>query len=108
MLKVRTRSMHRALCIAEILARVFGLLEAGSNARNARVCKQWMDLALDAVWKAADPGVFRSLAPMEISNQSDANRAKALVSICYPHINLVVDLRLTSPSLLDFPFRAYS
>lgn len=55
--------MHHVLGIAEILASIFGLLDRGSNAMNARVCKQWTEVALDVVWKSAKPAVFRSLAP---------------------------------------------
>lgn len=59
--------MHRVLAIQEILLNVFGFLGQGSNANNAQVCRQWSDIALDAAWKAVDPAVFRSLAPMSAS-----------------------------------------
>lgn len=56
-------TMHHVLDIAEILRHIFSLLEQDDNARNARVCKQWTDIAIDFAWEDAHPGVFRSLAP---------------------------------------------
>lgn len=38
----------------ELLLRVFSLLDRPSNARNARVCKTWMEGALDEVWRELD------------------------------------------------------
>lgn len=56
--------MHRVLSIPEILMEIFRSLESDSNARNARVCRQWTDPALDETWRVAEPDLFRSLAPM--------------------------------------------
>lgn len=71
--------MHRALTIVEILAAIFGLLESDSNARNARVCRAWSDEALANVWRAVEPGVFRSLASMKVSGISYDGTVKLLV-----------------------------
>lgn len=60
---IRIPTMHHVLGIAEILRCIFSLLDQDDNARNARVCKHWTDIALDFAWKHAHPGVFRSLAP---------------------------------------------
>lgn len=73
--------MHRVLLISEILASVFASLAPDSNARNARVCSQWRDTALDAIWRAAHPGIFRSLVPTIISTELDPYGAKALVTM---------------------------
>lgn len=71
--------MHRALAIVEILGTIFGLLQSDSNARNARVCRAWSDEALQNVWRAVQPGVFRSLASMKVSGISYDGAVKLLV-----------------------------
>lgn len=75
--------MHRALIIPEILQVIFEGLEPGSNTLNAQVCKDWLNIALDAVWKEAEPKIFLSLAPAEIS----ADEVPEIVSdqaLCFP------------------------
>ncbi|KAI0064027.1 hypothetical protein BV25DRAFT_1823528 [Artomyces pyxidatus] len=44
-------STDRALVLPEILARVFGALDAQSNVSNAVVCKTWSEAALDELWR---------------------------------------------------------
>lgn len=59
---------HRALELGpELLSTVFGLLDRQSNAANARVCKVWCDVALDALWMHVDDlfRLFAILAPLE-------------------------------------------
>ena len=45
---------------------IFGVLDLPSNTVNARVCKQWSDIALDILWKEIDDLylLFRILAPL--------------------------------------------
>ncbi|KAG5650157.1 hypothetical protein H0H81_000512 [Sphagnurus paluster] len=59
----------RALVIPELLDMVFQYLDDASNASNARVCKQWSELALDTLWKeVTEPyHLFSLLAPMTCS-----------------------------------------
>lgn len=63
--------MHRALSIPEILLQIFRNLDKPSNANNARVCRAWINFALDQVWRVVDLGVFRSLAPMVPSSEDE-------------------------------------
>ena len=58
--------MHRVLRIPELLQIVFGTLDLPSNTVNARVCKQWSDIALDKLWREVDDLylLFRILAPL--------------------------------------------
>ncbi|KAI0062002.1 hypothetical protein BV25DRAFT_1825869 [Artomyces pyxidatus] len=46
--------MHDPLQLPDILAVIFGLLDASSNASNALVCKRWSDIALDELWRELD------------------------------------------------------
>ena len=58
--------MHRVLRIPELLQMIFGILDLPSNAMNARVCKQWSDIALDILWREIDELyiLFRILVPL--------------------------------------------
>ncbi|KAI0643505.1 hypothetical protein C8Q79DRAFT_184910 [Trametes meyenii] len=58
---------QRVLAIPEILELVFSFLEAKDNARCARVCKGWSDIALDTLWHEVDNlrRLFGLLAPVE-------------------------------------------
>ena len=58
--------MHRVLRIPELLQIIFGILDLPSNRVNARVCKQWSDIALDILWREIDDiyFLFRILAPL--------------------------------------------
>ena len=46
---------------------IFGVLDLPSNAMNARVCKQWSDIALDMLWREIDDLylLFSILAPLK-------------------------------------------
>jgi len=61
--------MHRVLRIPELLQMIFGVLDLPSNTVNARVCKQWSDIALDMLWREVDGLhiLFRILAPLIIT-----------------------------------------
>lgn len=74
--------MHRVLTIAEILRTIFSFLDKPSNARNARIRKDWSPVALDHVWAEAEPDIFRSLCPMDIteSHPGGDSHTKILVS----------------------------
>ena len=58
--------MHRVLRIPELLQIIFSILDLPSNTVNARVCKQWSDIALDILWREIDDLylLFRILAPL--------------------------------------------
>lgn len=76
-------AMHHALNVSEILRSIFVQLKRDSNARNARVCKQWSDVALDITWAVVAPEVFRALAPMIVSADDDDDDFEVLVSDRY-------------------------
>ncbi|KIJ94186.1 hypothetical protein K443DRAFT_683973 [Laccaria amethystina LaAM-08-1] len=61
-----TPTTHRVLCIPELLTMIFRFLSRESNAENARVCRRWSDIALDALWRVVDdpPRLFGLLAPL--------------------------------------------
>ncbi|KAH9474987.1 hypothetical protein JR316_0012086 [Psilocybe cubensis] len=65
--------MHRVLNIPELLDMVFSFLEPPSNAVNARVCRRWSEIALDALWKDVRDLelLFGLLAPLRISGGKD-------------------------------------
>jgi F-box-like len=58
--------MHRVLRIPELLQMVFGVLDLPSNTVNARVCKQWSDIALEMLWRDVDDLylLLKILAPL--------------------------------------------
>lgn len=47
-------STHRVLGIHELLDMIFGFLDSQSNVVNAQVCKQWLDIAMDVLWRDID------------------------------------------------------
>lgn len=61
-------AVKRCLEIPELLREIFNLLDKGSNAINARVSRQWSELALDILWCDVANGDFYNLlqilAPM--------------------------------------------
>lgn len=65
--------MHRVLAIPELLDMIFGFLDEGSNASNARVSKQWSDIALDTLWRDVSDlhRLFGLLAPLEKCSDGD-------------------------------------
>ncbi|KAJ3500467.1 hypothetical protein NLJ89_g9781 [Agrocybe chaxingu] len=58
--------MYRVLYIPELLDMIFGMLDPDSNSNNARVCRQWSEIALDSLWKDVDrlERLFGALAPL--------------------------------------------
>ncbi|KAI0738351.1 hypothetical protein C8Q80DRAFT_1347940 [Daedaleopsis nitida] len=74
----RTPSLYgtitqRVLNIPELLELIFSFLEVSDNARNARVCKSWTEVALDLLWREVDhlPRLLRILAPIEECDEED-------------------------------------
>jgi F-box-like len=59
-------TMHRVLGIPELLDMVFRFLDDASNASNARVCRQWSEIALDMLWRDVNDlyRLFGLLAPL--------------------------------------------
>ncbi|KAG6832769.1 hypothetical protein H0H87_000422 [Tephrocybe sp. NHM501043] len=64
--------MSRVLAIPELLDMVFQFLDEASNASNARVSKQWSEMALDVLWKEVTSlhRLFGLLASLEKSGSS--------------------------------------
>lgn len=64
--------MHRVLRIPELLQMVFAVSDPRSNTVNARVCKQWSDIALDILWREIDELdiLFEILAPFKMVEAS--------------------------------------
>ncbi|KAF9459585.1 hypothetical protein BDZ94DRAFT_1122490, partial [Collybia nuda] len=64
---------------------VFNFLDDASNARNARVCQQWNEIALDILWHDAQNlyCLFNLLSPLELS--SDSRRFKVFSVTPTPH-----------------------
>ncbi|CAA7266668.1 unnamed protein product [Cyclocybe aegerita] len=58
--------MYRVLYIPELLDMIFGMLDHDSNSNNARVCRQWSEIALDSLWRDVDQleRLFGVLAPL--------------------------------------------
>jgi len=59
-------AMQRVMCIPELLDLVFNMLDRSSNAKMARVCKEWSSVALDVLWREVDDlhHLFSLLAPL--------------------------------------------
>ena len=68
-----TSNMHRVLCIPELLDMVFRFLDDASNASNARVCRQWSEIALDTLWRDVDDlyRLFGLLAPLRKADDQE-------------------------------------
>ncbi|KAF8068083.1 hypothetical protein FPV67DRAFT_1669950 [Lyophyllum atratum] len=69
-----TSKTLRVLAISELLDIIFRFLDDASNTSNARVCKQWSELALDALWKDVRDlrRLFSLLAPLEAITVDEA------------------------------------
>jgi len=63
-------TVHRVLGIPELLDMIFRFLDDASNASNARVSRQWSEIALDTLWRDVnDPyRLFGLLAPLQKSD----------------------------------------
>ncbi|RDB16527.1 hypothetical protein Hypma_002894 [Hypsizygus marmoreus] len=59
--------VHRVLDIPELLDMILRFLDDASNASNARVCKQWSEMALDILWHDVRDlhRLFGLLAPLQ-------------------------------------------
>ncbi|TRM67010.1 hypothetical protein BD626DRAFT_167728 [Schizophyllum amplum] len=64
----------RVLQIPEILDIMIGFLEQNEHPACALVCRQWSEIALDALWRLVDdlPRLFGILAPLTKQNASNA------------------------------------
>lgn len=60
---------HRILSIPELINEIFGFLDDASNARNARVSRQWHEIALDSLWHDVKNlyHLFNCLSPLEMT-----------------------------------------
>ena len=60
---------HHVLGIPELLSLTFSFLPNSSLTNCARVCKSWMDPALNELWKVLESPfpAFELLAPLELS-----------------------------------------
>jgi hypothetical protein len=67
-------AMHRVLGIPELLDMIFRFLDDASNASNARVCRQWSEIALDTLWKDVNDlyRLFGLLAPLRKAEGHDS------------------------------------
>ncbi|KAG6865690.1 hypothetical protein C0991_000304 [Blastosporella zonata] len=74
--------MSRVLAISELLDMVFQFLDDTSNASNARVSKQWSELALDVLWKEVSNlrRLFALLAPLEKTSSGSYKFVRPLES----------------------------
>jgi F-box-like len=63
---ITASTTHRALRIPELLDMIFRFLDDASNASNARVCRQWSEIALDTLWRDVNDffRLFGLLAPL--------------------------------------------
>jgi hypothetical protein len=52
---------------------IFGILDLPSNTVNARVCKQWSDIALDILWREIDDlyFLFQILSPLKEMDEDE-------------------------------------
>lgn len=64
---------QQVLGTPELLHKIFRYLGPSSNAKNARVCLEWHESALDVLWYHAEGlyNILNILAPMEKSDEDD-------------------------------------
>ena len=67
-------SGHRALFVPDILLDIIGLLSSGQATQTARVCKAWLGISLDVVWKGPVPlqSLIGVLAPLALQAVTDS------------------------------------
>ncbi len=75
----------------EILDNIFSFCEEDDAARSARVCKNWMDVALDHAWHDLDVEGFiylcKILAPLGVvPGQTESAESSVLCMACILHI----------------------
>ena len=73
----------RVLFFPEILDIIFSFLDPRSNANNARVCRQWSEVALDTLWYEVYGlhKLFALLAPLR-KRRNESVRAHSRPIIC--------------------------
>jgi hypothetical protein len=66
-MSITNSTTHRVLCIPELLDMIFGFLDPPSNVENAQVCRTWLNVALDVLWKEVESPrrLFGLLAPLK-------------------------------------------
>jgi hypothetical protein len=118
---------NRALRIPELLINIFDLLDKPSNANNARVCKQWSDIAFGCLWSEVDNicHLFNKLAPLPlwydgqryVSDSANLEDPAKLFKTDYPDFSVlrcrskhppmegVRDVHPTCPTTFLFPIR---
>lgn len=69
-----SRSGHRALFVPDILLDIIGLLSSSQATQTARVCKAWLGISLDVVWKGpvALQALVAVLAPLALQAVTDS------------------------------------
>jgi hypothetical protein len=78
------RQLHRALLIPELLNNILSLMDRDESAVNARVCKQWSDIALDLIWREV-VGLARLLELLKPGyNRNHRFNVRHLFSECSP------------------------
>lgn len=65
----RQTAMERTLSISEVLDRVLSFNDRADSSRCACVCKAWLEVALDHVWREVDTvkALFQLLGTLERS-----------------------------------------
>lgn len=65
-------AMAQALGIPELLNEIFKFLDKPSNARNARVCREWCDVALDFLWRDVNSihRILNCLSPLVLKEDN--------------------------------------
>lgn len=63
------------LSTPELLDNIFSRLTRDDNASNARVCKTWLDVSRDHIWRVVETPcqLFRLLVPIVCPSSSDGN-----------------------------------
>ncbi|KAF5328409.1 hypothetical protein D9619_013304 [Psilocybe cf. subviscida] len=69
----RVSTALRVVCVTELVDIIFSFLDGPDNARNARVCKTWSNIALKIIWEEVDDlvALFSILSPMVAGNQPE-------------------------------------
>lgn len=64
----RVTRPHRAIFIPDILLDILGQLSSKHAAQTARVCKAWLEISLDVVWKGPVglQSLITLLAPLDL------------------------------------------
>lgn len=74
---------HRAILIPELVAEILDPLSASQATKTARVCKAWLELSLDLVWKGpvGMEALVKLLAP--VARDLFDNWVSSLDNMCH-------------------------